>query len=207
MKDVLDDLAEALAAGPVDDVLALLGVAGSAPAPVAAGPVDDVPAPPVAAMPARRDDRVPHVTLPMPLVRQQLAHRAQETAGLGLDLERLAWPDEWFDANDIEAGQACGALWGEVLRLCLVDISAVAGGIRRAELSLSGYATTQARDSWLRSRDFQEVAALAGLDGHAVLERLTPILADPARAAAFYWMLVGQGRRVKVVEGHDDSES
>jgi len=103
-------------------------------------------------------------------LRRALAVRAKVTAGQGDRVERAPWPDRWWGAFDSADAAACRALWGEALRLLLIDAFRDVAGTSRASVS------------WVGGRDFHMMAALAGLDGTALADRLAPALKDPARA-------------------------
>lgn len=102
--------------------------------------------------------------------------------------ERLAWPAWWWQASDPMPATRCRRLWAEVLRGCLLDALAEPEGPRKGRY-MSGGVT--ARAGWIGSRDFHEVAALAGFDGAAVASRLERRLGEGGGRAAVLAALRG----------------
>jgi hypothetical protein len=181
--NILADMDAALAApvvpvavDPLADLDALLGLRPvpraakaaarqmHAPVPVAR-PVP-VPVPVVVARP------VEEPALSQGEMRRQLAARAKA------DLARMDWPDRWWDGFDCGDAAACRALWASVLAESLRDAARSVAGLSRLPQGVPAGA-----ESWVDSRDFHMVAALAGFDGVALADRLRPVLADPALAA------------------------
>lgn len=73
--------------------------------------------------------------------------------------------------HDANATRACRALWGAVLRTCLLDVL-------RGAPACDDSARVETRDGWIGSRDFFTVCALAGVDGTAVIRALEAARAD-----------------------------
>ncbi|MGZ9812624.1 hypothetical protein ACXN5S_19340 [Pseudoroseicyclus sp. H15] len=76
------------------------------------------------------------------------------------------------------------ALWLEVLRAGIADAF-------RCELGEGNVGAS----GWLGSRDFHIVASLAGLDGAALMARLSKLLASPEQVRAALAELVPRGAR------------
>lgn len=93
----------------------------------------------------------------------------------GDDPHFVPWPDSWFTENDVGDARACKELFGEVLLVGLRDV--LTGEFSAARAKLAG--KCRVSDSWVGTRDFHTVCALAGIDGLALAQRL----ANPAQRA------------------------
>jgi hypothetical protein len=116
--------------------------------------------------------------------------------------DREPWPDSWFTHTDAGDGHRCLQMWAECLRICLVeaadqtckDYEAQAAWDAKPEKLRKGPRPI-VRSSWIRTSDFMQVCALAGLDGQAVLDRVAPKLATHLGAAELGMALSGAARR------------
>lgn len=109
------------------------------------------------------------------------------------------WPDRWWNQNDRADAQACRSLWSAVLMTC------IAGAIHDrwgGGLYPSAYGRVEA--SWLDSRDFHAVCALAGLDGVAVRDRVAAVMGDELAARAMMNRLLN--RSEKLMRRHQCAE-
>lgn len=83
----------------------------------------------------------------------------------GNNPEALAWPDGWAAGRDPAEVRACQRLWITVLLSVLRDVLCVT----TKDAARNGH-YQRTDDSYLRSRDFHTVCALAGVDGTAVAD-------------------------------------
>lgn len=106
------------------------------------------------------------------------------------DPERLPWPDDWLRTKDSGQITACRALWQSVLLSCIrAAFEEVTDYLRlsKSRLAPVKHEKTTAelfQSTWIGTRDFHMVCALAGLDGSAVQSRLRRIASDAALIAA-----------------------
>jgi hypothetical protein len=124
--------------------------------------------------------------------------------------DRAPWPAEWFDYNDPSHAYRCRNLWGEVLRLSLIDVcTAIAKDYARAEQWDRAPPTfrigprPEPRPSWVGSSEFHMVAALAGFDGAAIADRVSRKLTSPAGTAELL-AAMNAAMRPKIRPGDSD---
>ncbi|MCB5199037.1 hypothetical protein LGQ03_07275 [Loktanella sp. TSTF-M6] len=82
------------------------------------------------------------------------------------DENRMPWPDDWFDGVDPAHVKGCRALWASALLALIRDAFSTPTFNQTQTLG-----KIRATSSWIGSRDFHMVCALAGLDSVAVLDR------------------------------------
>jgi len=115
------------------------------------------------ARPANR--RIPGFT-PRPSrteeLRAELRQMARDAPGDDPNESRLPWPDDWFDMALPYQWQRCRALWSAVMISCLRTM--LTGSGKGNHLGAAGVI----HESWIDSRDFAMVAALAGADASAI---------------------------------------
>lgn len=109
----------------------------------------------------------PPEDVPAPPLRDMLAELQEAQP------DRLPWPDDWFDHTDSGQIKACRSIWGAALLACIRHALDASG---MTDKRLNAGARVLNVD-WFRSRDFHMMCALAGLDGVAMMDRLS----DPAR--------------------------
>lgn len=94
-----------------------------------------------------------------------LRRRAEETAGLDVNSERLPWPDYWFGPCDSGEARACRKLFGSVLFESVFSmLLAQRTFLTRSHGRNPSYGPGAPSFSWLQTTDFLEVCDLAGLD-------------------------------------------
>ena len=91
----------------------------------------------------------------------------------GWEITRPAWPDSWFDARDPGDVAACRRLWASALLACIRDVVQDMNQSKDFDRKIGRVSA-----GWIGSRDFHEMCALAGVDGAAVVDRLTNIDRD-----------------------------
>lgn len=111
----------------------------------------------------------PTAEAPAPSLRDMIAEQCAAQP------DRLPWPEDWFDRTDSGQAQACRDLWGAALLACVRHAIGAAG---MTDTRLNAGARILNVD-WFRSKDFHMMCALAGLDGVAMMDRLSnPALRD-----------------------------
>lgn len=191
--NLLDALSDAASGPPVSDILAAIGIT------VAPRPAVPPPIRPASALPLRAPQRPavavrparPMVEETGPVAASRAELRAMVEAQCRADASREVWPDDWWDPVDPEDARRCRLLWAEVLRFCLGDVC-------QQVIKWAPRGDTSALLSWVRSRDCDIVAALAGVDPDALRDRVLVMLATAEGAAAlldrlFPWLGRGKG--------------
>jgi hypothetical protein len=116
-----------------------------------------------AAATAKQQDELPPVPLRDMLDELQIAQP-----------DRLEWPDSWFGRVDPGDADACQQLWCAALLTCIRS----AVGLLPDDVNGSGH-SRPVGSSWIGSRDFHTMCALAGVDGEACVYRLSRLQCDP----------------------------
>ena len=125
---------------------------------------------------AIEQEEAPRPSLRVMVDELQAAHPERAPGEPGWEATRPAWPDSWFDARDPGDVSACRKLWASVLLACIRDVVQDLQGSEGFDQKRVPVASS----SWIGSRDFHEVCALAGVDGVAVADRLARLGDDRA---------------------------
>lgn len=81
------------------------------------------------------------------------------------DPDRMPWAESWFDQTDPGEIAACRKLWCSVLLSCIRAALGLEVGVDQRNCKAIPL-------SWIGSKDFHIVCALAGFDGTAIADRL-----------------------------------
>lgn len=119
---------------------------------------------------------------------------------------REPWPASWFAVNDPADAYRCQQMWGEALRLLLIDVCKDVQAVFERQAVWDAMRTKHGlrpiiRPSWVTSADFHLVCALAGLDGEAVADRVTAKLRTAEGAAEMIAALAGPTTLRRVPNG------